>query len=277
LQKVWSKHSKELAVVATPPPQQRMQPISAAKSWDVAPITSVAELADWVGYEVDELLWFADLKGLGFRRKESKLRHYSYRILTKNSSGSVRVIEAPKRRLKDIQTLILKCILQKIPPHDSVHGFVKKRSVTTFVAPHVGQHVVLRMDLKDFFPSFSAARIQAFFRTLGYPEPVADLLGALCTTATPRDVWGKIAPALSQERSFYTRRHLPQGAPTSPLLANLCFYRADCRISGLAKSVGAQYTRYADDLAFSGGEKLGRCAERVTIHAAAILLEEACP
>ena len=139
LQQVWRKHSNELVVVAVPPPPQRMQPIPAAESWDIVPITSIAELAEWVGYEVDELLWFADLKGLGFRRKESKLRHYSYRILTKNSSSSVRVIESPKRRLKDIQIQILKCLLQKIPPHESVHGFVKKRSVTTFVAPHVSQ------------------------------------------------------------------------------------------------------------------------------------------
>lgn len=274
LQQVWRKHSNELVVVAVPPPPQRMQPIPAAESWDIVPITSIAELAEWVGYEVDELLWFADLKGLGFRPKESKLRHYSYRILTKNSSSSVRVIESPKRRLKDIQIQTLKCLLQKIPPHESVHGFVKKRSVTTFVAPHVSQDTVLRMDVKDFFPSFSAARVQAFFRTLGYPEPVADLLGALCTTATPRDVWGKIASTFSEERSFYTRRHLPQGVPTSPLLANLCFFRTDCRLNGLAKSVGARYTRYADDLAFSGSDQFGRVAERFTIHAAAILLEE---
>ncbi len=272
--KIWIKHSKELVLVSTLLPPQEMQPAPAAKPWDIPSITSVAELAAWLGYEVNELLWFADLQGLGFRRKESRSRHYSYRILTKTSSSSVRVIESPKRRLKDVQRQILKSILQKIPPHESVHGFVKKRSVKTFAAPHAGRGVVLRMDLKDFFPSFSAARVQAFFRTLGYPEPVADLLGAICTTATPRDVWGKIAPTLSQERPFYTRRHLPQGAPTSPLLANLCFYRADRRLTGLAKVVGAQYTRYADDLAFSGSEAFGHVVERFTLHVAAILLEE---
>src|SRR5207248_327321 len=152
-QKSWRKHSRELVVVALPHLPQQMQPTPAAKSWDVPPITSIAQLAAWLGYDVDELLWFADLKGLGFRRKESKLRHYSYRILPKTSSRSVRLIESPKRRLKDIQRQILKCILQRIPPHRSVHGFVKRRSITTFVAPHVGRLVVLRMDLQDFFPS----------------------------------------------------------------------------------------------------------------------------
>jgi RNA-directed DNA polymerase len=61
---------------------------------------------------------------------------------------------------------------------------------------------------------------------------------------------------------------------TSPALANLCTYRLDCRLSGLAQAAGAEYTRYADDLAFSGGEAFDRCVERFSIHAAAILLEE---
>jgi hypothetical protein len=73
---------------------------------------------------------------------------------------------------------------------------------------------------------------------------------------------------------LYSRPHLPQGASTSPALANLCAYRIDCRLAGLAKSVGAQYTRYADDLAFSGGEAFEKCAERFATHAAAILHEE---
>jgi len=67
---------------------------------------------------------------------------------------------------------------------------------------------------------------------------------------------------------------VPQGAPTSPALANICAYRVDCRLSGLARSAGAAYTRYADDLAFSGDGAFEKCVERFTWHAAAVLLEE---
>jgi retron-type reverse transcriptase len=177
-------------------------------------------------------------------------------------SGDSRLIEAPKDRLKQLQRKILVGILEQIPPHPAVHGFLKGHSIRTFVAPHVGKGVVLKMDLEDFFPSISGARVQALFRTMGYPESVADLLGGICTTVAPYDVW--------KARDLYSQAHLPQGAPASPALANLCAYRADCRLSGFAKSAGVVYTRYADDLAFSGDE----LTARFSIHAAAILYEE---
>jgi RNA-directed DNA polymerase len=161
------------------------------------------------------------------------------------------LIEAPKLRLKEMQRQILARILEQVPPHPAAHGFVKGRSIKTFVAPHVGQRVVLRMDLQNFFPSFGGARIAGVFRTLGYPETVADLLGGTCTNATPRDVWKQAGARtdkvqIQQAHSVYARPHLPQGAPTSPALANICAYRLDCRLAGLAKSIGAEYTRYAD-------------------------------
>jgi len=204
-----------------------MQPVAAAETWELPAIESVGDLANWLGLNVGELQWFADLRALGYKEDRPRLTHYHYRILAKRF-GTIRLIEAPKTRLKDLQRQILAWILAKIPPHPAVHGFVKGRSIKTFVAPHVGQQVVSDID-------------------------------PICA---------------SEARRFYSRPHLPQGAPTSPALANLCSYRVDCRLIALAKSAGAAYTRYADDLAFSGGVEFEKCAERFAIHVAAVLLEE---
>jgi hypothetical protein len=121
--------------------------------------------------------------------------------------------------------------------------------------------------------------VQAFFRTAGYPDAVADLLGGICTNAAPRRMWKQAGKDLdpltmAEARALYAWPHLPQGAPTSPALANLCAWRVDCRLSGLAEAAGAVYTRYADDLAFSGGEDFDRCVEQSSLRVAAILLEE---
>jgi hypothetical protein len=255
-----------------------MLPVPAARSWNVPPIETPGVLAEWLGITIDDLLWFADLKGLRCRKSSPQLRHYHYRILIKRS-GAVRLIEAPKARLKALQKQILAEILSKVPPHSAAHGFLKGRSIKTFVAPHAGKRMVVRMDLRDFFPSIGAARIQSFFRTAGYPDSVADLLAGICTNAAPRDVWARpgldVDRALLREaRDLYSRSHLPQGAPTSPALANLCAYRVDCRLAGLARTAAADYSRYADDLAFSGNHQFEDCVERFSIHAAVILDEE---
>ena len=135
--------------------------------------------------------------------------------------------------------------------------------------------MVLRIDLKDFFPTLTRARVQALFRMCGYPETVADLLGLLCTTIAPRSLFKGFAfKDVAAARELYGRPHLPQGAPTSPSLANICSYRLDCRLAGLARAVGAAYTRYADDLAFSGGDDFARCSERFAASVAAIAMEE---
>ena len=279
MQRGWSRYQHELQVNQWLTESQQMQPVTAAAGWSVPVIESAGALADWLEVSSSELRWFADLKGLSYKNNQPRLSHYHYRVLAKQSGG-LRLIEAPKLRLKGMQRKILAQILEQVPSHAAVHGFVKGRSIKTFVAPHVGQRVVLRMDVHNFFPSFGAARIAGVFRTLGYPETVADLLSGICTNAAPRDVWKQVGGGTNkvqfqEARSIYARPHLPQGAPTSPALANICTYRLDCRLAGLAKSVGAEYTRYADDLAFSSSDaQFERRIETFSIHVAAILMEE---
>jgi hypothetical protein len=199
------------------------------------------------------------------------LHHYTYHWLPARS-GKRRLVERPKARLKAIQRRLLHDVLDLIPPHEAAHGYRRGRSVLSYAAAHVGQRIVLRFDLKDFFPSVRAARVHALFASAGYPREVARALTGLCTNVVPPDVLSELGAA--RDRDLFAARHLPQGAPTSPALANLCAHRLDCRLAGLAREVGARYTRYADDLAFSGGEELARCARRFQVMVCRLALDE---
>jgi retron-type reverse transcriptase len=222
--------------------------------------------------------WFADLKRLGNKSGEEKLQHYRYR-LERKAHGGLRLIEMPKPRIRKLQRQILDYLLNRIPTHPAAHGFVRGRGILTFAAPHAGKPIVLRLDLQDFFPRIYGPRVQTLFRTCGYPEAVADRLGGICTNVVPHSAWECLPDGISPNeriiaQALYRSSHLPQGAPTSPALANLCAYRLDCRLSGLAKAAGAAYTRYADDLAFSGDTDFARGVERFAAQVTKIVGEE---
>ena len=275
----WRKYSHQISIAQWLVEPAGMSPLAAAREWEIPALATEDALAEWLRLTDGELEWFADLKGMTSKHGiDERLRHYRTTVLAKPGGGA-RLIEAPKQRLKLLQRQILREILEAVPVHEAAHGFCKGRSIQTFAARHVGKLVVLRMDLADFFASISSGRVQGFFRVAGFPERVADFLGGMCTTSTPGDVWIAARKHGDRDvllglREVYGRRHLPQGAPTSPALANLCAYRVDCRLSGLAKAAGAEYTRYADDLAFSGDAEFERQVEWFAARAAAIVMEE---
>jgi hypothetical protein len=252
----------------------RMAPASGPpEAWPVPALATTGAVADWLGLSPTQLDWFADCAGHEARTPPGPLRHYSYHWLP-GRRGKYRLLEQSKPRLKQLQRRVLHEVLDRIPVHPAAHGYCKGRSVTSFAEPHVGKGIVLRLDLRDFFPSVRAARVRALFRTAGYPLEVARILAGLCTNVVPADVWADGDPAKAACRALCARAHLPQGAPTSPALANRCAYRLDCRLSRLASRAGAVYTRYADDLAFSGDDELVRCARRFHVAVCRIALEE---
>jgi len=187
-----AKYGSEITVVKWQTPRQTMRPVSAARAWRLPEIESPAALAEWLMLDLTDLLWFTDLKGLEAKGCPPRTSHYHYIVQAKRSGG-LRSIEAPRQRLKALQRQVLSQILEQIPPYPAAHGFVRERSIQTFVSPHLHKSVVLPMDLENFFPSFIGARVQTFFRILGYPETVANHLGGICTNATPRDVWTRAA------------------------------------------------------------------------------------
>jgi len=252
----------------------------AASTWRLPTFATSGDLAEWLGISCGELDWFADCNGRTTRLPPGPLHHYTYRWLPKRSGG-FRLLETPKSRLKAFQRELLHGLLDHIPPHAAAHGFRARRSIVTFAAPHAGRRVVLRMDLRNFFSSINAARVVGLFMTAGYSESVSRLLAGLCTNRAAEFVWQSAVFNDKTPRStdmpdaeLLRRPHLPQGAPTSPALANLCAYRLDCRLDGLARSAGAAYSRYADDLLFSGGAEFARCVQRFRVHASAIAQDE---
>lgn len=235
--------------------------------WPVAPLDSVADLTVLLELDPGRLSWYADPGGMQRRAGSPALHLYRYRWLAR-PGRTPRLLEIPRARLARAQRTVLDRVLAPVPCHPAAHGFVVGRSARTGAALHVGSDVVLSLDLAGFFATVTAPRIYGLLRTAGYPEAVAHLLTGLCTTAAPVRVLAGMPPGGNAEDRYRLRRalaatHLPQGAPSSPQLANLSAYRLDCRLAGLAAATSATYTRYADDLALSGGPDLTRRAARV--------------
>jgi retron-type reverse transcriptase len=212
-------------------------------------LNSETELADWLGIALPRLRWYTHDKVV------DTVWHY-VRYERAKKSGGTRVILAPKRDLKALQRKIYTELLIKRPTHPAAHGFAPEHSIVTNAAPHVGRAFILNMDLKDFFPTIAYRRVRALFLAFGYSYAVGSALALLCTERDRRPVarGGKTVYAA------VTGRTLIQGAPTSPALANLAARRLDTRLAGLAAKHGVTYTRYADDLTFSGDDRaaLGR-------------------
>lgn len=199
------------------------------------------DLAGALEISVKELVFFA------IHREKERQPHYVTFTIPKRSGGK-RLIMAPKRRLKSIQRRLLELLIEKLPVSEHAHAFRKGHSIRTGAEPHVGQRFVLKLDLKDFFPSVTFARVRGLLIAFGYSYPVATCLGVLLTEAErqPVEVDGVV---------FFVpvgMRHCVQGAPTSPALCNALLLRMDHRLAGVAKKYGVNYTRYADDLSFSG-------------------------
>lgn len=207
---------------------------------DLPNIEHVDALAEFLSLTLPEMRWLA------YHRDATKNPHYKQFTIPK-SDGSERVISAPRPKLKKAQHTILHKILDRMPIHGAAHGFVPGRSIASHADKHAGRKIVVKMDLKDFFPTLTFPRVKGLFRKIGYPEQVATVMALICTEPKRKEV--------EHDGEMYhvslSHRSLPQGAPTSPTITNIVCMRLDRRMSGLAKKLGWSYSRYADDLVFS--------------------------
>jgi len=155
------------------------------------------------------------------------------RVIVTNKGKKQRTVYAPDDNLAYVQRAILAHILgpeQEKTLDGDIHGFVKGRGIVSNASAHLGREVVVNIDLKDFFPGILANRVYRTYEAMGFGRKSAWWLTRLTT-----------------HQGF-----LAQGFPTSPALANLVAERLDKRLRALAQSRGLTYTRYADDLTFSG-------------------------
>ncbi len=246
---------------------------SSVAQYGLPKLLGISDILTWLNLTINDLEWLSGT----YRNKpvnSPKLAHYHYRWLEKPRGGS-RLLESPKPLLKNIQHKIYRDILSAIPQHPAVHGFHAGHSCVSHARQHLEQPLLFKFDLKDFFASVRYPMVFQVYRKLGYPHTVCRILTKLSTNITPLNVLKSRTDAYQEHGEEYFRQpHLPQGSPTSPALSNLAALRLDQRLTGLAEHMGYRYSRYADDIVFSGPRLGSGAIDKLQSLIGAIVLEQ---
>ena len=243
-------------------PQEVVDSVSESRKyrWPVPRVDNLAELADLLTVSSPSIIeWLT----LPHRRRNTSVDHYE-RVSLRKRDGTIRWLEKPRPVLKRVQRVILREVLSRLPLHEATFAFRPGLSIQQCAERHIGRQLVLKMDLCDFFGSIARGRVTSLFAMAGYPPSISRVLSQLCTSPGSIDV--------DAPRGL-RRSRLPQGAPTSPAISNAIGFRMDRRLDGLCRSVDCVYTRYADDLIFSGQLGLAQ-AKRLAMTVAVIAIEE---
>lgn len=157
-------------------------------------------------------------------------KHYRDVFIPKRD-GSSRRLSVPDYILKTVQRSIVDNILVYCPISRYATAYSRGSSVQKNAQPHVGKKKILKLDIEGFFDNISYSRVKnSVFGKENFAEPIRVLLSMLC----------------------YYRESLPQGAPTSPAITNVIMYSFDEKIGSYCEQNGISYTRYCDDMTFSG-------------------------
>ncbi len=171
------------------------------------------------------------------------VRRDSYRQFhIPKKSGGVRTITAPDGELKDVMLTLAFILSELYVPTPEAMAFIPGKSIVENANQHLGQNYVLNLDLSDFFTSITANMVEHNLVKLGIAPLVARDIATICTY-----------PVVNDHRVLNV---VPQGAPTSPVISNICAMTLDNRLSGLARRFHLTYTRYADDITFSSNHNV---------------------
>ena len=235
------------------------------RSLGLPEIEHLDQLAQVLQIDRNQLVWLAARPAFS----ENTDAHYTLKAIPKKAGGR-RLLMVPLPLLKRAQQRLLAELVRKLPVHEAAHGFRVQRNTLTGASIHVGKDVVIGLDIADFFPSFTFRRVSGYFRSRGYGRGISVALANLTTnrlldTITKDGKRWKYPKRNAFPELFEHPPHpiLPQGAPTSPGIANAICWRMDKRLAALALKFGGYYTRYADDLTFSGFGDMARGAERL--------------
>jgi RNA-directed DNA polymerase len=155
---------------------------------------------------------------------------YRYHVveIPKRSGGHRRLL-VPEKRLKSVQRALLTMLEPLQVVRNPVHGFVKGRGAISNANAHQNRPFLLNLDLQNFFGSITRRRVRGVLEAIGLPSDTVEAVCVLCVVAN----------------------QLPQGAPTSPILANMVSFRLDSALMRFAADHRMRYTRFADDISFS--------------------------
>lgn len=186
-------------------------------------LETTSDVAAMLGVTHARLVWH-------IWRRPQALRYKRFKV--KKRGGGFREIAAPSRGLKILQHKMKQVLDAVHEPRNSVHGFVRGKSVRSNADEHVGRAWVLNLDIQDFFPTITFPRIRGMLMAWPYKmqREAATAVAAVC---------------------FAGSEGLPQGAPTSPVLANMLASYMDKEFTALAHKYRCTYTRYSDDITFS--------------------------
>ncbi|GMN01660.1 reverse transcriptase family protein [Erythrobacter sp. MTPC3] len=207
---------------------------------------------------------FAELTGLPYlflRRSVARNARAGYRFvhLRKRIPGrsTTRMISIPPPSLASAQRWLVDNVLRFVDPHPTSFAFHPDSSPVLAAEQHPNTEWLLKVDIEDFFHSISEGQVSRIFASLGFSKLLAFEFARLCTVAIDRGDGRNPEPHPGPIEYYQSKFEgmLPQGAPSSPMLANLAMRSLDEILATSAESTGFRYSRYADDLAFSTDKK----------------------